>query len=131
MMASIVLVGLGTACKDKMCPASPLPDPWKPYAAVIPGETVICGSNRGAIDNNPPTQLFVYYKGRDPKEAFYETGDKLKSEGFQLSDFSTLGEGDYQVWTGKFAKAGVSIALDVNKNDNGVQGMFVMEPAAP
>ncbi|MCC6897758.1 MAG: hypothetical protein IT377_02225, partial [Polyangiaceae bacterium] len=65
----LVLVSL-LACKDKMCEPKPLPEPWKPHAALIPDNTVICGNNRGPSDNYPPTQLFIYYKGRDTATAY-------------------------------------------------------------
>jgi hypothetical protein len=110
-----------------MCPAKPLPEPWKPHAALIPGETVICGNNRGPSDNYPPTQLFVYYKGRDAAKAFTETADKFKAAGWTLSDFANYGEGSSKSWDGKFSKGATKISLGVNKNDFGVQGSFKLE----
>jgi hypothetical protein len=130
---AIAIAGLVVGCKDEMCPPNPLPEPWKAYEAVIPGETVICGNSRSPGDDNPSTTLFVYYKGLDSFPAFDASAEKLKAAGFAPADISTVGEGDHQIFSGKFVKGDVTIDLDVNKNPSGIQGMFKLTngPAAP
>jgi len=126
----VCVVALGAAlsgCKDEMCPAKPPPEPWKPHMSLIPGETVVCGNNRGPQDNYPPTQLFVYFKGRNAAEAFDETKKKFEAAGWTMSDFRAYGEGSSKSWDGTFTKGGQKIEVGINKNDFGIQGSFKLD----
>ena len=126
-VCALVLGVALTGCKDEMCPEKPLPEPWKPHASLIPGETVICGNNRGPQDNYPPTQLFVYFKGRNAADAFDATKKKFEGAGWTMSDFRAYGEGSSKNWDAKFTKGGVKIDVGINKNDFGTQGSFELK----
>jgi hypothetical protein len=128
-----VALAMGSAaagCSDKMCTAQPLPAPWKPYEALIPADTVICGSNRNSSDSYPPTQLFVFYKKQQAHEAFKETTTKFEAAGWKLSNLSTTGTGKSMLLDADAAKGGVKIHIGVNRNDFGVQGSFNLTPAS-
>lgn len=116
-----------------MCPANPLPAPWKAYESVLPKDTVVCGNNRGPDDHYPETQLFVYYKGKSAPEAFDATKKAFESAGWKLSDIQIIGEGNAnsKLYDAKAEKDGTTISIGVNKNDFGIQGSFNLEDKKP
>ncbi len=126
------LLCLGAAgCGDAMCDPNPVGEPWKPYASLIPSNTVICGPNRvsskkplGNKDNYPPTQLFAYFKDADVAVAFDQSKKKLEAAGWTLDHFHSTGEGKYTMFSGTFTKKPDAIDLMVNQNDYGIQGSF-------
>jgi hypothetical protein len=122
---------LSIGCSDARCDPNPVGAPWKQYESLLPDKAVVCGPNRHSakkksdvVDNYPPTHLFVYYEEKNPAAAFLATLNKFETAGWQAQPDAPIGSGKYALYSGKATKGGVTIKIDVNRNDWGTQGSF-------
>lgn len=80
------------------------------------------------VDEYDPTGVFVYFKGVNAAEAFDRTMKRFEAAGWKMSSVRTHGQGEDTEFHATFEKDGMKIAVIINKNDWGIQGLYALEP---
>jgi hypothetical protein len=131
LLLGIALSLGGSGCRHAMCDPRPVGAPWRRYELLLPVNTVVCGPNRvsarkpsNAIDDYPPTQVFVFYRDATPEEAFAATLRRFEATGWTVAGRKVLGDRSNGVFTASVFKNGTQISITVNDNDWGIQGSF-------
>ena len=144
MVKPLLAIGLGSllfiavGCGDARCDPNPVGEPWKQYESLLPDKAVVCGPNRKSakkasdvVDNYPPTQVFVFYEEKEASSALLATTEKFEKAGWRVVVAKSIGEGESALYRATATKDGTSIEIQVNRNDWGTQGSFMLEQAKP
>jgi hypothetical protein len=130
--SALVLAVVEMGCADARCEPKPVGAPWKEYESRLPDKVVVCGPNRvnskkpfGAKDDNPPSQVFVFFEEKNAAPAFRSTVDKFEAAGWKFVSDTKFAE-DLGSYSGKATKGAIQISVQINRNDWGTQGSFLL-----